>query len=305
MMQTNHLPDTVEDMLLDAGYGKDPQLRAALLALGSLASLPAPAPSGSLAVLLTEPGTSTGESDAIGGLTESGPDELAGRRRLRAHRPTVVGLALIAGMGLGVGGVAASSAVPGRSGSPSIQHLLEDWTPAWSLPARDVPLSRPSLDDVDGLDPDAAVHGAPEPGATGATEEIATTGGGTPAAAPAADDASAARRTPEIPAPNIPGQGKQGNGEGQRGGKDAATESGKPGAAAARDEKETPVGGLPEQAVGQGGAGAPDEEANHVAGAAPGAGPGSVPEVLRQGVDAAGAAAHAVPGAKWLQKFSR
>jgi hypothetical protein len=42
-----------------------------------------------------------------------------------------------------------------------------------------------------------------------------------------------------------------------------------------------------------------------VAGVTPRAGPDSVPEVLWQGVDAAGAAADAVPGAKWLQKFSR
>ncbi|WP_458780917.1 hypothetical protein [Arthrobacter sp. D3-16] len=291
MTHVNYLPDMVEDMLLDAGYGKDPELRAALLALGSLASLPAPAPSGHLAVLLAEATTST----------ESETDELAGRRRLRTHRPTVVGLALIAGMGLGVGGVAASSAVPGQSGSLSIQHMLEDWTPAWSLPAPDAPGSMALPDGRDGPSTGAMLQGEPEPGAT----EESVTRSGIPAATPAAADPSVPPRNPDVPAPDTFGQGTQGNGDAERsGGQNSANHLGQGRAAAAQEENGVAAGVVPEPAVGQGTAGA-KSEANHVAGASPGVRADSVPEVLRQGVDTAGAAVQAVPGAKWLQKFSR
>jgi hypothetical protein len=301
MTQVNYLPAIVEEMLLDSGHGEDPELRAALLALGSLASLPAPAPSGNLAVLLAESGDGSTAGDA-GGTSESGPDELARRRGLRAHRPAVVGLALIAGMGLGVGGVAASSAVPGASGSLSIQHMLEDWTPAWSLPARDVLGAMVLSDPIDGPSADAAAQGEREPGVA----EEDTTAGGTRATAPAAEDPSVPPGTPEGAAPDTSGQGKQGNGEAQRGGgQNNATGSGKSDPeAAGEEEKAVPAGVLPEQAVGQGGAGALGE-AHHAAGAGPGVRADSVPEVLRQGADAAGAAANAMPGAKWLQKFSR
>ncbi len=303
MTQVNVLPAIVEEMLLEAGYGKDPELRAALLALGSLASLAAPAPSGKLAVLLAECGDgSTGGADSAVGISESGPGELARRRGLRAHRPSVVGLALIAGMGLGVGGVAASSAVPGASGSLSIQHMLEDWTPAWSLPAQDVLGAMVLSDPVDGPGEDAAAHGEREPGVA----EEDTASGGTRATAPAAEDPSVPPSTPEVAAPDRSGQGKQGNGEAQRGGgQNTATGSGKSDAGAAGEEENAvPAGVLPEQAVGQGGAHAPGE-AKYVAGAGPGVRADSLPEALRQGADTAGAGAHAVPGAKWLQKFSR
>ncbi|WP_163166580.1 hypothetical protein [Arthrobacter sp. Alg241-R88] len=303
MTHVNHLPAIVEEMLLDAGHGKDPELRAALLALGSLASLPTPAPSGKLAVLLAEGGDgSTGGADDTVGTSESGQDELARRRGLRAHRPTVVGLALIAGMGLGVGGVAASSAVPGASGSLSIQHMLEDWAPAWSLPAQDVLGAVVVSDPLDGPGADAAAHREQEFG----VDEEDTTAGGTRKTAPATEETSVPPGRPEAAAPDMSGQGKQGNGEAQRGGgQNTATGSGKSHAEAA-DEKENavPAGVLPEQAAGQGGATAPGD-ANHAAGAGPGVRADSMPEALRQGVDAAGAAANAVPGAKWLQKFSR
>ncbi|MGF9649278.1 hypothetical protein AAIH32_15000 [Pseudarthrobacter oxydans] len=303
MTHIDYLPAIVEEMLLDAGYGEDPELRAALLALGSLAALPAVAPSGKLADLLAEP-VAAGPLAAGGaaGTWESGPDELARRRRLRAHRPTVVGLALIAGMGLGVGGVAASSAVPVASGSSSIQHMLEDWTPAWSLPAQGVLGAMVLPDPADGPGPDAAAHREQEPGIA----EGDTAAGGTRATPSAAENPSVPPGSPEAAAPDASGQGKHGNGEAQRGGgQNTAAGSGKSDAEAPDEEENgVPAGVLPEQAFGQGGAGAPDE-ANHVAGAGPGVRADSVPEVLRQGVDAAGAAAHAVPGVKWLQKFSR
>jgi hypothetical protein len=113
--QANRTSDLVDEILLDSGHAEDEGLRAALLSLGSLASLPAPAPSGELAALLA-----------------GSRDELAQRRRLRRHRSSVVGLAVIAGMGLGIGGVAATSGVSAPGAGNSIQQLLEDWAPGWS-----------------------------------------------------------------------------------------------------------------------------------------------------------------------------
>ncbi|WP_104043224.1 hypothetical protein [Arthrobacter sp. ZGTC412] len=300
MTQANQLPEIVEEMLLDAGQRQNSELRAALLALGSLASLPAPAPSGELAVLLAESeDESAGGPGGRSGISDSGPgDDLAERRRIRAHRPTVVGLALIAGMGLGVGGVAASTPVPGHSGSPSIQHLLEGWAPAWSLLVPNA-LESGLRDALDGHDAEAAVQDVLPPGVS----EENVTGGGSAVTAPAAEDHSATPRVPEVPVPNTPGQVTQGNAEAQRGGGEGlATDAGKSDAGAAGRESQG-AGGLPEQAVGHG-AGA-QRESKHVAGAVPGARADTVPGAIRQGANAAGAPVKALPGTKWLQKFTR
>lgn len=125
----------VDGMLLESGFEQDAELRDALLSLGSLASLPTPAPTGELAALIAAGGPSTLEK---GGHDESSDtptdgrktgtqagDELA-RRRRRRHRPTALGLVLVAGMGLGVGGVAASS---NSARTSAVEHLLEDWAP--------------------------------------------------------------------------------------------------------------------------------------------------------------------------------
>ncbi|HYH77358.1 MAG TPA: hypothetical protein VD841_07645, partial [Arthrobacter sp.] len=90
-LQASRLIDMVDEMLLEAGQEQDTALRAALLSLGRLGSLPTPPPNAQLAALL--------------GFR---PDELSWRRRLRRHRPSIVGLVVVAGMGLGVTGVAAS-----------------------------------------------------------------------------------------------------------------------------------------------------------------------------------------------------
>lgn len=117
---TRSLARTVDDMLLDAGEA-DPALRSALLALGSFRSLPAPEPGAALAELL------------------SGPvDQLARQRFLRRHRTTVVGLAVVAGMGLGVTGVAATGPAPAADATDSIQQMLEDWTPGWTITGKPV-----------------------------------------------------------------------------------------------------------------------------------------------------------------------
>ena len=111
----NYLGKTVDEMLLDAGQAQATELRAALLSLGSLASLPVPAPNAQLAALM------------------AGTHELGRQRWLRKHRAAVVGLAVVAGMGFGVTGVAASASGQGRQSSMSVQHMLEDWAPSWTI----------------------------------------------------------------------------------------------------------------------------------------------------------------------------
>lgn len=107
---------TVDEMLLDAGAPDAAGLRAALLELGTLACLPVPVPGPELAALLS------GQSN-----------QLARHRLLREHRAAVVGLTVIAGMGLGVTGVAATGTAPDAQASSSIQHLLQDWAPDWTI----------------------------------------------------------------------------------------------------------------------------------------------------------------------------
>ncbi|WP_324644009.1 hypothetical protein [Pseudarthrobacter sp. LT1] len=170
----------VDDMLLNAGCHLDADLRNALLSLGTLASLPAPAPSGELAALLTaggpsplegpapagepagEPGEEAAEQAAEqpGGQPDAHPgDELARRRR---HRPTALGLVLVAGMGLGVGGVAASSS---PSGNSPVEHLLEDWAP-WNGTAGEPSAAGYSYRGPRvASDGDLAAAGSPAPGA--------------------------------------------------------------------------------------------------------------------------------------------
>lgn len=137
----DNLAALVDDMLLDVGFEQDADLRGALHSLGALASLPTPEPTGELAALLTAGGPARGEAPVPAGALDAagrqpgereadqddGPpaDELA-RRRRRRHRPTTLGLVLVAGMGLGVGGVAASSAPPGNS---PVEQLLADLSP--------------------------------------------------------------------------------------------------------------------------------------------------------------------------------
>ncbi|HEY8702492.1 MAG TPA: hypothetical protein VIM08_16255 [Arthrobacter sp.] len=112
---------TVDEMLADAGESHARELRSALVALGSFAVLPAPAPGAELSALMA-----------------GSQDQLARRRRLSSrrlprHRPTAIGLAVIAGMGLGASGVAATAPVHGQPASTSIQSLLQGWGPSWTI----------------------------------------------------------------------------------------------------------------------------------------------------------------------------
>ncbi|MEV4989449.1 hypothetical protein [Pseudarthrobacter sp. LMD1-1-1.1] len=172
----------VDDMLLDAGCQLDADLRNALLSLGTLASLPAPAPSGELAALLTagEPGGEAAEQAAeeapeqpggqADGQADAQPgDELA--RRRRRHRPTALGLVLVAGMGLGVGGVAASSST---SGTSPVEHLLEDWAP-WNGTAGEPSAAGFSYRGPQmASDGDLAAAGSPAPGGSADAANLAS-----------------------------------------------------------------------------------------------------------------------------------
>ncbi|MCU1566136.1 MAG: hypothetical protein JWQ56_1073 [Pseudarthrobacter sp.] len=282
----NVLPGLVDEMLLDAGLGQEDRLRSALLSLGSLASLPAPAPSGELAALLTESGAG------------SAGDELGRRRWLRAHRPAVVGLALIAGMGMGAGGVAASSLPHGQPGSASIQHLLKDWAPGWSLP---VPQQAESARPAENL-PDAGEEAA-EPRAAGTDAGEADESQGSSAAG--VENPAAARRgaaSAEIPPAEIPAlHGGSGTTNGQaQTGQDVVEEAGKGSARAAAAAKESVAG--PENTAGQGGPGGSDVPGRRVGARVLAE---AADEALQATADTTGAALAAVPGNSWLQKFKR
>ena len=104
----------------------------------------------------------------------------------------MVGLAVLAGMGLGVSGVAATSQVSGDGAGPwSVQELTTDWSPGWTLPLAPVDADRrgritwvsPLFLQTDRAQP-AAVHAAAEPAAqaTDAVDPAAET------VAPAASD---------------------------------------------------------------------------------------------------------------------
>ena len=278
--QANVLPETVEEMLLDAGFGQDDTLRSALLSLGSLASLPAPVPSGELAVLLA------GDNEGPVG------DELGRRRWLRAHRPTVVGLALIAGMGMGAGGVAASTAPAGQAGSLSIQHMLKDWAPAWSLPAPQAlgtGLPATALSGSTGAEVEAS---EPDPGDTADSQPAGV-----------AENPAGPRRSPAASAgiPATQASGVKGSGAAATGQGMAKGTGNDAGAAATAKGK---ADGHPGHAVGQDG---------QVGSDAPGKVGDAVPGVLAlvaggtlQGTaDTAGQALKAIPGNSWLQKFNR
>lgn len=198
---------TVDEMLLDAGGTDAAELRAALLALGSLASLPVPVPGPELASLLS-------------GQTH----QLARHRLLRKHRPTVVGLAVIAGMGLGVTGVAATGTAPGVQASSSIQHLLQDWAPAWTIIG--APSASASRDDLPDPQPPAE-PGSPDaslpasPVAVGQDTAVPEHAGQNRNSGPAGHGNAASPGNP-----TADGGGASGNAAGVTGGaasKDAAT----------------------------------------------------------------------------------
>lgn len=212
--QASRLTDTVESMLLDAGQEQDTELRAALLSLGSLASLPVPSPNAQLAALLA-----------------SRPDELTRRRRQRRHRnrSAIVGLAVVAGMGLGVTGVAATGSGAAGKTSLSVQHLLEDWAPSWDVSG--LPAAAPAIRTVPEPAPAEPGAGRDAGPADGQQQYVAQEVPGQPAAPDATADDAAKEK---------PGDG----------GADAQAGSGSPGASGGvKQAKEQ--GKLPESSPSQ------------------------------------------------------
>lgn len=137
--------DTVDQILLEAGQEDDRDLRSALLSLGAMATMPMPAPGPGLAGLLAGPPAHITRREAIAreaaareAVAREGArfrsDELARRRALRRNRSAVVGLTVIAGMGLGVTGVAASLPQM-KQDHASVQQLLQHWAPGWTIAA--------------------------------------------------------------------------------------------------------------------------------------------------------------------------
>jgi hypothetical protein len=296
--QTDHTPAAIDGMLLDAGLEQDGELRRVLLAVRSLADLQVPPPSGELAALLgVVPAGETPEEDPHQGNegTVKAVEDLGRRRRLRAHRTTVAGLALVAGMGMGVGTVAASSTGPAKDGSPSVQQLLENWAPSWTLrsPEDSVP-GFLQANDNDGDGGDVRGH---DGGPAGHEDVIAQD---------PPEDLPSSEPSLHAPAPEAQEEGRQEQvpvAHGQDGG-DA-------------QEKNAP-GGSQGTAAGMNGAARPDPASGTGSGnaspagqgAGQGAGPASavLPE-SGQGPGAQGDGAASgpkpVPGARWLEKFGR
>ncbi|MDR7160752.1 hypothetical protein [Arthrobacter sp. BE255] len=266
--QASRLTDTVESMLLDAGQEQDTELRAALLSLGTLASLPAPVPNAQLAALLA-----------------SRPDELTRRRRQRRHRnrSAIVGLAVVAGMGLGVTGVAASASGPAGKASLSVQHLLEDWAPPWNVSG--LPAAAPAIGTVP----------EPAPVEPGPAQDLST-----------AD--SQKQYVPDQPAAPDTTPDRTAEAEPNDGGADAQAGSGSAGASGgAKNPKEQ--GQLPEVSHSQE-AGQSTEPVRQslekteklLADVVPGK---SVSKEAGNGSGKSGSGKKTDPGAKWLKKFSR
>ncbi|KQR04878.1 hypothetical protein ASF72_00250 [Arthrobacter sp. Leaf141] len=148
-----NLRRTVAELLDDSGQQDNEALEAALMSLGGLAHTPAPAPGPGLAALLSDV-----------------PDEVARHRRLGRGKSTIVGLAVIAGMGLGATGVAASTGGHAGTGSFSVQQLLGPWVTG---PANPAPAPIPDPASV----PVPAPAPAPQPGHVTAGEPGGPSGG--------------------------------------------------------------------------------------------------------------------------------
>lgn len=170
--------EAIEDMMVDAGLWHAPDVKATLGVLAALAALKAPQPASELAAMLSggttaaatagRAGSPESAASSDGAISVEGPatvlaavpaiaalekqllpkrvDELAQRRRLRRARTVIVGVAVVAAMGMGVSGVAAATGgLP--HGSHFISKLISQLAPVWApelppvqpIPAPDSP----------------------------------------------------------------------------------------------------------------------------------------------------------------------
>lgn len=134
------------ELMLEAGLTGTPELTDSLRALESFASMPAPVPGPALAAMLA--GSAVGDTPPC--------DELGKQRRLRKHRPVVIGAAVLTAMGLGVGGVAAASGGFSKGTPEFMQVLISGWAPAWTTAPPSLVPPAPAQDS-----PKATSHPAP------------------------------------------------------------------------------------------------------------------------------------------------
>lgn len=285
---TRSLVRTVDDMLLDAGE-TDARLRSALLSLGSLRSLPVPEPGAELAALLL-----------------SGPaHQLERHRLLRRHRGSVVGLAVIAGMGLGVTGVAATGSVPDGSVNSSVQQMLSDWSPAWTIAAAPSAVPEDAGLHVELQAPGDQAIGDPAVG-DGASGQADPSGSG------AAQPGNPGAGTSQAGTGQQGNSGSAGKGNGADGSSSKANDAGIAGSAAGGNAAGDNAGGTAAKDAGSGSGKEPAGRAgSDAAGEEHGAGePGAVPSTLDEAATLLAktgktAAGKADQGLIWLNKFSR
>jgi hypothetical protein len=149
-------------------------------------------------------------------------DELGKRRRLRKHRPVVIGAAVLTAMGLGVGGVAAASGGFSKGTPEFMQVLVSGWAPAWTTappslvppaPAQDSPkvTTHPAPVDLPPAVPPVAVPPAdpmaPVPAGTGEAvpEQGAPVAGRDRASQPEQEQSEAPKEAHTEPKTHSPG----------------------------------------------------------------------------------------------------
>lgn len=140
----------IHELMLEAGMTDAPELADSLKAVKSFASMPAPVPGAALAAMLA------GAAAAGDPMDELPIDELGKRRRLRKHRPAVIGAAVLTAMGLGIGGVAASSSGFSKGTPDFMQSLISGWAPGWTTAPPSLVPAAPAGDS-----PKVTTHPAP------------------------------------------------------------------------------------------------------------------------------------------------
>jgi hypothetical protein len=292
------LLSTVDEMLLDAGE-TDPGLRATLLSLGAFAALPVPEPRPELAALLS-----------------AQPTQLARHRLRRRHRTAAVGLAVIAGMGLGVTGVAATASAPAPHASRSIQHMLQAWAPSWTIAGTAA---------ASGTAGNLAGEPAAEPAIQNASTPAGPGSADTEPAGPGLTGQDFGGQRPATPEADVPGSAEPGaagrsnnHGSANPGAGNAGPGSAPAGNSAADGGASGNAGGAPGagnrqhktagEALQPGAGGAPADvlgETGKLVTEAPAAGGNLASDILDPSAQEKTRASDAGPGSIWLKKVNR